>query len=52
MDTLRDELFAHQEEEGIVIDDAHVATDGESRQTDSEAKRAWDARAKHLRQVR
>ena len=52
MDGLRDELFAHEEEEDIIIDDAHVVTDGETRQTDSEAKRAWDARAKHLKQVR
>jgi hypothetical protein len=52
MDGLRDELFAHQEEEDIVIDGAHVASDGENRQTDSEAKRAWDARAKLLKQVR
>src|ERR1700722_6516373 len=52
MDGLRDELFAREEEEAIIVDDAHVVTDGENRQTDSEAKRAWDARAKHLKQVR
>jgi chromosome segregation ATPase len=51
MDGLRDELFAHEEEEAIVVDDVHVVTDGNS-QTDSEAKRAWDARAKLLKQVR
>jgi hypothetical protein len=50
MDGLRDELFAREEEEAIIIDDA-VVTDGESSQTDSEAKRAWDASAKHLKQV-
>jgi hypothetical protein len=52
MDALRDELFAREEEEAIIVDDAHVATDGENSQTDSEAKRAWDARAKLLKQVR
>ena len=52
MDGLRDELFAHEEEEAVIVDEAHVVTDGENSQTDSEAKRAWDARAKHLRQVR
>jgi hypothetical protein len=51
MDGLRDELFAREEEEEI-INDAHVVTDGENSRTDSEAKRAWDARAKHLKQVR
>jgi chromosome segregation ATPase len=52
MDGLRDELFAREEEEDIIIDDAQVVTDGENRQADSEAKRAWDARAKHLKTVR
>ena len=52
MDGLRDELFAREEEEAIIVDDAHVVTDGENRQTDSEAKRAWDARAKHLKTIR
>ena len=52
MDGLRDELFAREEEEAIIVGDAHVITDGENSQTDSEAKRAWDARAKHLKQVR
>jgi hypothetical protein len=49
MGGLRDELFAREEEE---VGDAHVVTDGENRQTDSEAKREWDARAKHLKQIR
>jgi chromosome segregation ATPase len=52
MDGLRDELFAREEEEAIIVGDAHVVTDGENSQTDSEAKRAWDARARHLKQVR
>jgi hypothetical protein len=52
MDNLRDELFGREEEEAIIIDDAHVVTDGEGSQTGSEAKLAWDARAKHLKQVR
>jgi chromosome segregation ATPase len=52
MDGLCDELFAREEEEAIIVDAAHVVTDGENRQTDSDAKRAWDTRAKHLKQVR
>jgi hypothetical protein len=53
MDSLRDELFRREEEEEVIIvDDAHVVIDGENSQTGSEAKRAWDARAKHLKQVR
>jgi hypothetical protein len=52
MDGLRDELFTREDEEAIVVDDAHVVTDGELSQTDSEAKRVWDARATHLKQVR
>jgi hypothetical protein len=52
MDGLRDELFAREEEEAIIVDDAHVVTGGENASIDSEAKRAWDARAKHLKQVR
>jgi chromosome segregation ATPase len=51
MDGLRDELFAREEEEAILVDDAHVPSDGEG-QKDSAAKRAWDARAKHLKTVR
>ena len=52
MDGLRDDLFAREEEEAINGDDAHVVTDGENSRTDNEAKRAWDARAKHLKSVR
>jgi hypothetical protein len=52
MDGLRDELFAREEEEAIIVDDVHVVTDGENSQTGSEAKKAWDTRAKHLKQVR
>jgi hypothetical protein len=52
MDGLRDELFAREEEEATIADEAHVATDGDNSQTDSEGKRAWDARAKHLKTVR
>ena len=52
MDGLRDELFAREEEEAIIVDDAHVVTDGENASIESEAKKAWDARAKHLKQVR
>ena len=32
MDGLRDELFAREEEEAIIVDDAHVVTDGENSQ--------------------
>ena len=52
MDGLSDELFAREEEEALFVDDAHVVTDGENSQTGSGAKKAWDARAKHLKQVR
>jgi hypothetical protein len=52
MDGLGDELFRREEDDAIIVDEAHVVTDGENSQTDSEAKRAWDARAKHLKQVR
>jgi chromosome segregation ATPase len=52
MDGLRDELFAREEEEAILVDDAHVVTDRENSQSGNEPKRAWDARAKHLKQVR
>ena len=51
MDGLRDDLFAREEEEAIIVDDAHIVRDGEKSQTDSEAKRAWGARAKHLKQL-
>jgi chromosome segregation ATPase len=46
MDGLRDELFAREEEEAMIVDDGHVVTDGENSQIDSQAKRAWDARGK------
>ena len=52
MDGLRDELFACEQEEVIIVDDAHVVTDGENASTESEAKKAWNARAKLLKQVR
>jgi hypothetical protein len=37
MDRLRDELFAREEEEIFMIDDAHVVTDGKNSQNDSES---------------
>jgi hypothetical protein len=47
MDGLRDELFAREEEEAMIVDDGHVVTDGENSQIDSQAKRAWvDSEAK------
>jgi hypothetical protein len=50
MDSLRDELFRHEEEEVITIDESHSPTqDGVS--SENERKRAWDERAKHLRKV-
>jgi hypothetical protein len=50
---LRDEIFARPEdaEEIIQIDEVHVPTDGSAGQKDNTAKRAWDERAKHLKQV-
>jgi hypothetical protein len=36
MDGLRDELFAREKAHAIIVDDAHVVTDGESSQTDGE----------------
>jgi hypothetical protein len=51
MDGLRDELFAREEEEAPVIDDSHIpAENGAS--PESAAKKAWNARAAHIRQVR
>jgi hypothetical protein len=52
MDGLRDELFRREDVEAIIVDEAHVVTDGENASTESAAKKAWDARAKHLKQVR
>jgi chromosome segregation ATPase len=52
MDGLRDELFRREDEEDIIVDEAHIVTDGENASTESEAKKAWDARARHLKQVR
>ena len=50
MDGLRDELFARPEDERMVADEAHIPTeDGAPVETD--AKRAWKERQKHLRQV-
>jgi hypothetical protein len=50
MDSLRDDLFRRDEEEVITMDEAHVPTEGEG-QNDSEAKRMWRERQKHIRQV-
>jgi hypothetical protein len=50
MDSLRDQLFAREEEEAMVVDEAHVPTEGEG-QKDSEGKRMWAERQKALRQV-
>jgi hypothetical protein len=50
MDGLRDVPFACEEEESVVVGEAHVPTEGEG-QKDSAAKRAWDEHAKHLRSV-
>jgi chromosome segregation ATPase len=51
MDGLRDELFAHEEEEAIIVDDAHVVTDGSTPSTESEGHKMWKERAAHLRKV-
>jgi hypothetical protein len=50
MDGLRDELFPREDEEAVAVDEAHIPTDGEA-QNDSEAKRAWNARARLLKSV-
>jgi uncharacterized coiled-coil DUF342 family protein len=52
MDSLRDELFRHEEDETIVEDNSHIPGDGEgAEQKNTAAKMAWDARARHLKQV-
>jgi peptidoglycan hydrolase CwlO-like protein len=52
MENLKDVIFARPEvEETIVEDAAHIVTDGSIGQKDNPAKSAWDARAKHLKQV-
>jgi hypothetical protein len=51
MDGLRDQLFAREEEETIVMDESHVVTDGENPSTESERQRAWKDRQKLLRTV-
>jgi hypothetical protein len=49
---LRDEIFARPEDEEVITKDAtHVPTDGEDVKNDTPAKRAWDARAKHLKSI-
>jgi septal ring factor EnvC (AmiA/AmiB activator) len=47
---LRDEIF-HREEEVIETDGAHIPTE-DGAPTETEAKRAWNERAAHLRKVR
>jgi hypothetical protein len=46
-------IFARPEEKAVVMDDAHVVTDGEGAgvRGDTEAHRAWKDRQQHLRQV-
>jgi hypothetical protein len=52
MTELRDSLFARPEDEVIAVDEAHIPGDGEgAEQKNTAAKMAWDARAKHLKQV-
>lgn len=51
MDNLRDELFAREQEEAIIVDEAHVVT-GSTPTTETDAKRAWNERQKHLGQIR
>jgi hypothetical protein len=51
MDGLRDELFARPEEEKIVVDEAHIVTDGEKASAESVGKQMWKERAKHLKQI-
>jgi hypothetical protein len=51
MDSLRDELFRHEEEEAIVMDESHVVTDGEHPSTETDGKRMWRKRQKALRSI-
>jgi chromosome segregation ATPase len=51
MDALRDELFKREEDEQIVVDEAHVPGDGENPSTESDGKRAWRERQRQLRTV-
>ena len=51
MGGLRDELFAREQEEAIIVDEAHVVT-GSTPTTETDAKRAWNERQKHLGQIR
>jgi hypothetical protein len=51
MDGLRDDLFRREEEEVIETDEAHIVTDGSVPSTESDAKRAWKERQRHLKQV-
>jgi hypothetical protein len=51
MDGLRGELFAREEDEVVISDDAHIPTeDGAS--AESGGKRAWKERDKYLKTVR
>lgn len=50
MDNLRDELFAREQEEAIIVDEAHVVT-GSTPTTETDAKKAWNERQKHLGQL-
>ena len=52
MDGLRDELFAREEEEAIIVDDAHVVTDSDYSQTDSESQTSLGCSGKAFGNVR
>jgi hypothetical protein len=50
MDALRDELFAREEDDAPVVDEAHAPTE-HGASAESQAKRSWNERAAHLRKV-
>jgi hypothetical protein len=52
MDGLRDDLFRREDEdETIVVDEAHMVTDGSNPSTENDGKRAWRERAAYLKKV-
>jgi hypothetical protein len=51
MDALRDQLFRRDDDEAIVEDNTHVPTDGSAPSTETDAKRMWKERQRHLKQV-
>jgi len=50
MDGLRDDLFRHEDEEVIAVDESHIPTE-DGAPVETGAHRAWKERAAHLRKV-